>query len=185
MILFLCVLCAILTFALYKFVFIPLNEPGRHLTDEEMIEKFNTHRDVFEEVASEGGEDYKYGIVRIAPDFVRYCDWFGDECEKDTSKVDVVWYRDQIEKLKLEAGLSFREDSVSFLDSTIGFSIGAGSTKGYIYSEEPLTNKYDENLDFQDEPYDNLDDFDKITAGDCTVYKQIDENWYLFYSYHD
>ncbi len=133
-----------------------------HSSDNVLIAKFESNKPKFVQLLAMLDEDSPATI--IDPEWI--------QPDNIISPARRAEYNAIFAELALSKGLRKNDNYVEFIAGGFGLP-SAGSAKGYIYhpnSEGPL--------------FQNLDDLPK--AGDRRMfYRKIDENWYLYYYWHD
>lgn len=141
--------------------------PSGH-SDAAMEANFWQHREQFEQLVQMSNEDA--AMTRIAHEFT----WPENAVELGFTEVRWNRYRTLFQQTELSGGLVRRKDgTVIFLFWLYGLVTG-GETKGYVYSPSPLHPVVD-----------SLDDLSIPVESLKPIYKQIAENWYMFYEWDD
>ncbi len=109
-------------------------------------------------------------MTRIADDFTNL------ESDSDLFFTENRWnqYRSLFQKTSLSGGLVRRDDDTIFFIYWVYGLITGGERKGYVYSKKPLQLVVD-----------SLDDIPIPVEEYKPIYKQITENWYMYYELGD
>ena len=144
-----------------------------HVSDDWLIKNFQKNEADFDLLAQMAQQDSK--MVRIANDFT----WTKDSVafprpESELGITNERWedYKKLFKKLRLSNGIiNYQPDTILLLATTKGLVTG-GSMKGYAYLKEK-----------PEMLVDSLDNyiFPKTDKHSAIAYKQINNNWYIFY----
>ena len=141
-------------------------------TDSELAERFNRHRDLFNQLLAMARADSE--LVRIAPDFT----WTRSSVawprpKSEVGFTDDRWnqYRSLFDVLGLEAGLLQRPQDlpkvIYFMVQTKGL-VTSGSVKGYAYAEAQL------------KPQCESLDRDRGASRYGICFRPLTDGWYLY-----
>jgi hypothetical protein len=132
-----------------------------HLSDEQLIENFNSHRPKFEQLRQMIIQDK--GLLRITSDRT----WPDDPQTVGISRSRIAEYRKLLNELGIR-GLEISKDqkNIQFVSSYRGFATH-GSQKGYEYMSEAV-NVY------------LVADLSQLAKGGVGR-RRIEGNWYLFF----
>jgi hypothetical protein len=141
-----------------------------HPSDGELKANFSQQQSGFENLLKMSKEDTR--VVRIAPDFT----WLDTDVSwprKEIGFSEERWkiYRELFWKLKIPDGISHRvqyPSAVFFLASSVGI-FNNGSSKGYVYSTDPLS------------PVRQSLDGIPQTGADAIFFELTSPNWYIFF----
>ena len=162
-------------------IFTLSSNEGKHKTDTEMIEYFNTHRRELNELNNELLIYRDRGLVRIDNNWTD---------PKDLSRQGIDKYkleelRKKFTSLDIPRGISCDRQSIKYIAHTSGLSV-TGGAKGYYYSRSEPVNfiKYpDEKI--QAVPFKDPASVRHPSKGSYCVYLWIAENWYIYDEYED
>ncbi len=144
----------------------------KHPSDAVLELNFQKHETDFQRLVSMSNEDRH--VVRIAGDF----NWLDDDHsfprngpERGPSKERWDAYRSLFQELGIKYGLTRLEDRhvILFCASSTGM-VPSATSKGYAYSETPLTPTTE-----------SLDAIPENLRDETIIYKSIAPNWYLYY----
>jgi hypothetical protein len=145
---------------------------SNHPTDSVLIRNFQKNEDAFQKLVQMSNNDSN--VIRIAYDFTRLettWAWPRPESQLGFSKERWTDYRKLFKKLGLEAGLERANTSngvvIFLVASAKGLSV-SGSSKGYIYSGQPLSPLVE-----------SLDVVPPTETQHRARYKMITNHWYL------
>lgn len=133
-----------------------------HLTDDEMIEIFEKEREEFVLFVKLLGEDRE--LKYISTTWIEPLNLEDMGFSKDKIKV----YRKTLRKIGL-SGIYRAENGYEFVLTSEGM-LDSGSSKGYYFSEQVIDNKVS-----------TLDNYKFTDPKVNTVFRQITDNWYLYY----
>ncbi len=143
-----------------------------HPTDAELEGLFNANRKEFEALIEMAQADPK--VVRIDNDFIWLDDnasWPRPDSELGMSQARWDKYRDLFYRLKLSRGLlQYPKNGQIFLIASSEGLLTGGSSKGYLFSTDtPHTLRQ------------SLDGDIRENFGKEPMYREISENWYLYF----
>lgn len=167
------ILFLLLPLSLFLVGCVPFADDAPHIRDEVLLNNFQQHKADFDLLARMAKQDSN--MVRIADDFT----WTTDSVayprpESELGITNERWeeYKKIFKKIKLDNGiLNYQPDKTFLMASSRGLLTG-GSSKGYAYLTEKPEIVVDSLNDFQ---------FEKSEKRRLAAYKQITENWYLYY----
>ena len=138
-------------------------------TDERLAASFGSHSEKINSLQSMFAEDAH--LVRIARDFTwldTNTSWPRNEADWGLSPERWNSYRDAFSSVGCPFGLSRNEDypGVTFLTCAAFGTVAGGTSKGFAYSETPLS------------PI--LDHLDSIAPTRGVRFKRLQDGWYLF-----
>lgn len=142
---------------------------AQHPKDEDLLQRFRTHRQEFEQLLQMFREDK--GLGRVAPDFTRPA----NTNEVGVTKERIDEYRRLFRTLGLSAGIEGygERDAVFFYASTQGLSV-SGSSKGFAYlTKRPAL------------LVDQLDGYRSPDGRSFSAFRHIEGNWYLQLDFED
>jgi hypothetical protein len=156
----------------------PFNSGGKHPSDAKLARNFEEHEEAFNKLVRMSNEDRR--VIRVAPDFTRLeTNWAWPRPDSELGFTRRRWeeYRKLFNQLGLESGL-FRETSsngaaIYLVASSKGMTM-RGSSKGYVFSEKPVTNVV-KSLDGKVSRPANLEH--------GALYTPLKEHWYLCYEW--
>ncbi len=142
---------------------------AQHPKDEDLIQRFKTHRQEFEQLLQMFQADK--GLGRVAPDFTRPA----NTTEIGVTKERIDEYRRLFSALGLSSGIEGygERDAVIFYASTQGLSV-SGSSKGFAY----LTKRPELLVD-------QLDGYRSPDGRSFSAFRHIEGNWYLHLDFED
>ncbi len=143
-------------------------------TDSDLIERFNKHRSSFLRVLDMAAEDKNAAIISSSPEHTRSFDTGGPT--RELSGERWLKYQKLFREIGCEDGIlrqPQRPNVLYFSCSSVG-SIGWGIYKGIAYSDAPLSPVF-ENLDHIE---------DGLGEGEM-AYREIGDDWYLYYQWFD
>lgn len=135
--------------------------PSRH-SDAAMEAHFWQHREQFDQLARMSNEDSLMTVITYDSTYSR------TSIEPLFSEERWGQYRNLFREISLTRGLRRREDGAIIFTYREGY---LGLRKGYVYSEKPLQPSVD-----------SLEDTKVSSESIETIYKKIDENWYMYRS---
>jgi hypothetical protein len=168
-------------FVLLTFVAVacgPFNSDGKHPSDAALVRRFEDHEDAFNRLVKMSNEDSQ--VIRVAYDFTRLeTNWAWPRADSKLGFTRQRWaeYRKLFNKLGLVTGLDRESSSngaaIYLVASAKGMTM-RGSSKGYVYSEQQITNVV-ESLD--------REALQPANSKHGAVYKPIRGHWYLYYDW--
>ena len=170
--------CFALFLALVTVACDPFNYDAKHPSDAKLISNFAEHEDTFQKLVRMSNQDSQ--VIWVARDFTRLetnWGWPRPDSELGFSRQRWNEYRKLFNQLGLESGLDRESSSNGAAIYLVACSKGMtmrGSSKGYVYSEQPLTNVVA-----------SLDSEARLPANTKhgAMYKPIKEHWYLCYEW--
>lgn len=166
------VLLVVCSFALSIKLTVPSNAPSSVSADKVLEENFREHELAFNELIKMSQVDPK--LIRIADDFTwldTNVSWPRPESELGFSQERWEQYRQAFRALGLKQGLMRQLDTDTiFLIADSTGAVTSGSSKGYAYSNKPLSPLAD-----------SLDNLSPELLSQHTVYKRLSGDWYLFF----
>ena len=149
-----------------------------HLSDAALEKNFQSHESDFERLLTMSKADSR--LMRIAPDFTWLVDdpnWPRPKEKLGFSEERWSEYRQLFSKLGLANGLLiYRDEETTYFLATSTGLVTGGSSKGYVFSERPLTPLVDS--------LESVSPDILAKSPNRMAYKRIKTNWYLFYDSH-
>src|SRR5260370_21678120 len=141
-------------------------------SDESLVRRFNQHQTEFSELIEMSKIDSR--VVRIEHAFTwldNDVSWPRPDSQIGFSSDRWNQYRRIFDALGLKQGLlrTLDTDTVYLIVSTEG-NVTSGSSKGYAYSEKPLSPLSE-----------SLDRIPPALRNSTQVFRKLKENWYLYY----
>lgn len=150
----------------------PRNAASVLPNDKTLEENFRRHESEFNELIKMSKIDSR--VIRIADDFTwldTNANWPRPEGEIGFSKERWNEYRNAFRVLGLRQGLMRPTDTETiFLIASGTGTVSSGSSKGYAYSSKPLSPLSD-----------SLENISRELLSQHTVYKKLEDDWYLFF----